>query len=99
MITMPTGEFKSPLGLIRAEVVLKEEEIEKINFTGDFFIYPEERLREMEDALVGLKAKRARLKEEIENFYDRKDVKTPNLKPEHWVRAIERALEEEDGRV
>lgn len=96
---MPTGEYKSPLGLIRAEVKLREDVIEKVRFTGDFFIYPEERLRELEDTLTGLEASGARLKEEIENFYDRKDVRTPNLKPEHWVKAIEEALEGDDGEV
>lgn len=96
---MPTGEYKSPLGLIRAEVKLQEDVIEKVRFTGDFFIYPEERLRELEDTLTGLEASSARLKEEIENFYDRKDVRTPNLKPEHWIKAIEKALEGDDGEV
>lgn len=93
---MQIGEFKSPLGIIRAEVEIQEGKISKIEFTGDFFVYPESRLQEIEERLKGSRTDREILIERIQSFYDSVDVKTPLLKPAHWVKAIERALEEDE---
>lgn len=91
---MKVGEFKSPSGLIRAEVRLRRGKIEEVVFTGDFFVYPEERLPELEEVLRGTEMEGEKLVEKIREFYDSTDIVTPALEPEHWMRAIEKAAGE-----
>lgn len=93
---MQVGEFKSPSGLIRAEVEIQDEKIKNIKFTGDFFVYPEKRLQELEKYLRGSKTDLDELIEKIETFYTSKDIKTPSLDPNHWAKAINKALEGSD---
>lgn len=45
-------EYKTPGGkLVRAEVEFNDR-IEKVKITGDFFLYPEEKISEIEKALL-----------------------------------------------
>ncbi len=91
---MRVGEYKSPSGLIRAEVEVKGDLILDVTFTGDFFVYPESKLSDLENQLK--ETKRDDASRKIEDFYGEEDIKSPSLEPEHWWKAIEKALEAED---
>ncbi len=85
---MKVGEFKSPAGLIRVELEISGNKIKKINFNGDFFLYPEELLEDFEEFLEGSGLDEEKLRDKIQKFYDSRDIKTPALEPEHWLKAI-----------
>jgi len=86
------GEFKAPKGIIKVELELNNNIISYISITGDFFMYPEDALKALEQNLIGVKMEREILREVIEKFYKTTLVQTPMLKPEHWVEAIMRTL-------
>lgn len=85
---MVFGEFKSPAGLIRVELEVQGGKISSVKFTGDFFVYPEEHLSEMEKSLKGEELDVGKITERIRKFYSSRDVETPLLEPRHWGRAI-----------
>ena len=45
---MPYAEFKAPKGIIKVFVKLAEGVISQIQISGDFFMYPEEALDDLE---------------------------------------------------
>lgn len=92
---MPIGEYKSGSGLIRAELEISDGRIEYIRFTGDFFIFPEEKLEKLESLLEGERIEREDLSDKIEEFYE-DDVETPGMVSEDWLKAVLRAMEEKE---
>lgn len=49
------GNYKAPGGLISTSVVFSDESIISANISGDFTMYPKERLEQLEDCLKGVK--------------------------------------------
>jgi hypothetical protein len=85
------AEFKAPKGVIKVELELEGNLISRISITGDFFMYPEEALEDLERKLVGTKIDRESLMKNIEDFYRSTGARTPMVEPEHFVEAIMRA--------
>ena len=51
------GQYKTPGGkLVRVDVEVVRGELHDVVVSGDFFLYPEEALEQITDALVGLPA-------------------------------------------
>lgn len=88
---MPYAEFKAPKGVIKVELELEGGLISHISLSGDFFMYPEDALEELERALIGTAADRETLLATVKKFYSSTDVQTPMVEPEHWVEAVLRA--------
>jgi len=85
------AEFKAPKGVIKVELELEGGTISRISLSGDFFMYPEDALEELERTLAGVRADRESLLEAVRRFYVSTGVLTPMVEPEHWVEAILRA--------
>ena len=85
------AEFKAPKGVIKVEVELSNDIISDISISGDFFMYPEEAIEQLERVLVGTKANRENLLAAVRAFYSSTRARTPMIEPEHWVEAILRA--------
>ena len=48
------GELKAPGGkLLKCELTLKKDIIATLKITGDFFLYPEEKITDLETCLLG----------------------------------------------
>jgi len=88
------AEFKAPKGVIKVELELADDAISQVSISGDFFMYPEDALERLEQALVGVKAERKSLLATVQRFYSSTGVQTPMVEPEHWVEAILRAAGE-----
>lgn len=86
------GEFKAPKGVIKVSLDLEEDKISKIQISGDFFMYPEEAIEDLEQFLVGVKIDRESLLNALREFYSKTKVETPMVGPEHFVEAIMRAI-------
>jgi len=52
--------------LVRISLEIEEDEIKKINISGDFFIHPENGISLLEDAVVGIKIEKGYLKEVLD---------------------------------
>jgi lipoate-protein ligase A len=52
----------------------RENTINSITVTGDFFVYPEEALETLEAGLIGSKLERETLKQQIENCLKNSEV-------------------------
>lgn len=91
---MGYAEFKAPKGVIKVELELADDAISQVSISGDFFMYPEDALERLEQALVGVKAEMESLLAAVQRFYSSTGVQTPMVEPEHWVEAILRAAGE-----
>ncbi|RLF79597.1 lipoate--protein ligase family protein [Thermococci archaeon] len=88
------GEHKAKKGLIRFEIEEEDNVAMNVKITGDFFIYPEETITELEDALRGKKLEE--LENAIEDFFAvRLDVEMPYINVEDFKIALKNALSEE----
>jgi len=85
------AEFKAPKGVIKVELSLSGDAISKISLSGDFFMYPEEALGQLEEALSSVKVNFDSLMSAVKRFYQNTGARTPMLEPEHWVEAILKA--------
>ncbi|MCD6372740.1 MAG: lipoate--protein ligase family protein [Thermococcus sp.] len=86
------GEHKAKKGLIRIEFDENEGRAEHVRITGDFFMYPEDALHELEERLEGQRI------EDLEHLIDeffamRLDVETPYVNVEDFKIALKKALE------
>ena len=78
--------YKAPGGLIRATTEVRDSVITAVSISGDFFIYPEEAVTALEEALVGLR------EDEVEGaiaaFYAERGVESPGVEPADFARVI-----------
>lgn len=65
-------EKKTKKGLIRVKVFLEDNKIKDITIEGDFFIYPEDKIWELEEYLKGTPIDENSIKEKVDEIM--KDV-------------------------
>ena len=87
---MGYAEFKAPKGVIKVELETENDRIVRISLGGDFFMYPEDALEQLEQKLIGVPVGRENLLAVVKEFYSG-GVQTPMVEQEHWVEAILRA--------
>lgn len=73
---------KLPGGLVRLTATSFEGRLSDVHLSGDFFIYPQHALSELEQALEGAALKPEELEAVIRNFYSHQGVETPGITPE-----------------
>ncbi len=86
------GELKVEGGkLIKCLIKLKDNKIEEIRFSGDFFMYPEEKLEEIEKALKNVSI------EEIEEIFDTsfKNVEIIGATKEDFINLLKQLIEKD----
>jgi lipoate-protein ligase A len=72
--------YKAPGGLIRATFEVHEGKLATVSLSGDFFFYPEEKLADLEEALMGVSAEHAL--GAVTRFYDEQEIESPGVTPE-----------------
>lgn len=80
--------YKSPGGLIRIILRLKDDTIDDIVISGDFTFPPAEDLKHLEVQLIGQPLKVGPLLSTVESFYTTEGIQSPGVRPEDMVRAI-----------
>ncbi|NLS79578.1 MAG: hypothetical protein GXY76_20195 [Chloroflexi bacterium] len=78
--------FKAPGGLIRALFVVKENKLGSVSLSGDFFIYPADKLGELEAALEGVALEQAEAA--IDAFYAANRIDSPGLTPADLAKVL-----------
>jgi len=89
------AEYKAPKGVIRVALDIENGRISRASITGDFFMYPEEALIELENGLLNVRAERNAVEEAVRRFYERTGARTPMVEAHHWVEALMRAVNED----
>lgn len=85
--------YKAPGGLIRVTMIIEENRIKEIMFSGDFWIYPQDKLAELEKSLTGASTNREEIARIIRSFYEKEGIETPGVTPEDFATVISQALE------
>lgn len=80
--------FKAPGGLIRVTARLHHNQVEDIALSGDFTLLPATALGSIEAALRGLTASRDSLVAALQETYQRFNIQSPGVTPEHFSEAI-----------
>jgi len=85
--------YKAPGGLIRVTLRIDENRIREIMFSGDFWMYPEEKLTELEKRLTGVLTDIDKISRIVQTFYREEKIETPGVTPEDFITVISQALE------
>ncbi|MCK4637513.1 MAG: lipoate--protein ligase family protein [Methanomicrobia archaeon] len=85
-------EHKAKGGLIKLEITIENLKIKDIKITGDFFIYPEDSVFDLEKKLRG-KTEKESIKV-TEKFLS--DVKAPGIELDDFKKAFKKAFEEKN---
>ncbi len=93
MIWLLEGQHKASKGLIRVSLGVEDGMITKVVISGDFFMYPEDKLWDLEKSLIGVKVDRYTILGRIKRFYKENGILTPGAKPEDFTEAIMKAVE------
>lgn len=89
---MRKAEYKVRGGkLIRVQLAKKSDKIEKIKITGDFFLYPEEVIEDLEKILIGHPIREDDLKSSVNSFLKKKKATLLGASPTDLVTCIMRA--------
>jgi len=78
--------YKAPGGLIRAAFELNGDVVSNLSISGDFFCYPSNVIRRLEETLEG--AKQSEIADRVEEFYKSPNIEIPGIKPEDWEKAV-----------
>jgi len=87
------GEYKVLGGkMIRVTLEEKNDKIQRIAITGDFFFYPEEAFPRFEQVLIGVKANEEAVRDAINSAYKKVGVVSVGVEPRDFVAAIMQTL-------
>jgi len=78
--------FKAPGGLIRAIAEVKDGVLISAALSGDFFIFPQEKLAELEARLAGVPL--AEVEAAITAFYEAEGIESPGVTPADFARVL-----------
>jgi len=93
---MGKAEYKVKGGkLIKVQLFKKGDEIEKIKITGDFFLYPEELIEELEEALTGCLLNESDLTTLVKTLVEKREATLLGASPEDFVKCVMMAGEKD----
>lgn len=99
----PTMEYtsiltkKTPGGLIRVHVKVSDNAIESIMFTGDFFIYPEKAIYDLEAYLKWSSIDEESVRARICEFFEKTGAKILGLAPEELADLVVNCISKASG--
>jgi lipoate-protein ligase A len=74
--------------MINISVIKKRDEIQKIKITGDFFLYPEESIEDLEEVLLGKPLNEQELSNTIRKFMEDNYITILGASPEDLAKCI-----------
>jgi lipoate-protein ligase A len=90
---MKRFEYKVPGGkLLCAKVETEDNKISFIQFTGDFFLLPENDLEDLENQLIGIRTNPDTITEKIIDFFKTRNTVIAGAKPEDFAYVLNNAL-------
>jgi len=73
--------LKTPGGLVRVSAVNQDGILQDIHISGDFFFYPAEQLKHLEQVLDGVQATEEQINDRVDIFYKLNKIESPGLLP------------------
>jgi len=92
VLTMKVASLRTKKGVIEVEFTVINEVINDMKITGDFFVYPEEALEDLEQALNGTLIDESSLEQKIAAIYKSKSLSTPGITINDWIEVILKAF-------
>ena len=80
--------LKTPGGLLRVTAINEEGILHNVHISGDFFIYPAEKLPELEQALEGIQVTPEAVSQVVEQILASKSVESPGLLPQDFGQVL-----------
>jgi lipoate-protein ligase A len=77
---------KATGGLVRATTEVREGAIASVAFSGDFFFYPEGKLRDLEAALTDVPIED--VEQAIASFYEEQEIESPGVTPADFAQVV-----------
>ncbi|HDN18328.1 MAG TPA: lipoate--protein ligase family protein [Candidatus Bathyarchaeota archaeon] len=74
--------------LIRITIEAENNKIKYVEIHGDFFIYPEDSLKEIENSLKGLTLEENVIRQRLKALFDKMNIVAIGLSPEDLTKAI-----------
>ncbi len=87
------SSYKAAKGLIKVNVHVQNGKIGQIQISGDFFMYPEDCLWDLEHTLLGTSITREDILSTVKAFYQGAHLLTPGVIPEDFTEAIIRGIQ------
>lgn len=88
-------EHKARKGLIRVSIALEKDMIKNIRISGDFFLYPEESLWDIENELTGTRVTEIDYK--LKHLFSKHDIVLAGATVEDFIKTIKCAIENARG--
>lgn len=85
-VTLRHRVHKAPGGLVRATTEVRDGTLAGVSFSGDFFLYPAEKLVDLEAALVGVPLEG--LQQAISRFYQQNGIESPGVTPSDLAQVL-----------
>jgi len=79
---------KTPGGLVRVNGVRKDDRLQEVHISGDFFFYPAPRLEDLEFSLEGIQFDQHVIENQIQLFYQQYAIESPGLNPADFAQII-----------
>ncbi|HIE32068.1 MAG TPA: hypothetical protein EYP67_06780 [Methanosarcinales archaeon] len=87
------GRHKSKGGLIRSFVRLEGNIIKEIEFSGDFFLFPESAIETIVQSLKGTEADYDSVLSSVQSVYESGEMTAPGTSAEDFTASIMQAIE------
>ena len=87
------GRHKSKGGLIRSFVRLEGNKIKDIEFSGDFFLFPESAIESIVESLKDAVADYDSVLSAVQSVYESEPITAPGTSPEDFAASIMQAIE------
>lgn len=93
-----SADYKAPGGkLLRVRLKEKDERIDSVKLSGDFFLIPEDSLPKLEKMLEDVPLREQELKLLVDRFFRGTSAKGLGVAPDDFVKAILSAEPGEEG--
>lgn len=89
---MKSASLRAEKGVIEVELVVEKNIIAEVKITGDFFIYPEEAIEDIEQTLIGSSSNEKDIKASLSQLYQQKSISTPGITIDDWVKVLVLAI-------
>ncbi len=85
---MKSASLRAEKGVIEVELVVEKNTIIELKITGDFFIYPEEAIEDIEQTIIGCSSNEKDIKACLTQLYKQKSISTPGITIDDWVKVL-----------
>ncbi|HLL80391.1 MAG TPA: lipoate protein ligase C-terminal domain-containing protein [Ktedonobacteraceae bacterium] len=86
--------YKARGGLLRATIRVREHTLDDVTLSGDFFIYPQESIGPLEQALIGAPLHEKEVRERITAFWQEQQIQSPGMTPDDVASVVMLAAHE-----